>query len=129
PVLLTAIFTGLRASELRGLRWTDVDLDRRELRVEQRADRFNEIGVPKSESGARSVPIPPLVANALKEWKLKCPKGELGLAFPNASGGVESHRAIRGRGLIPAQIRAGIAADTGNVDKKGRPILAAKYTG
>ncbi|MEJ0065167.1 MAG: tyrosine-type recombinase/integrase [Caulobacteraceae bacterium] len=41
PLLLTAIFTGLRASELRGLRWTDVDLQRRELRVEQRADRFS----------------------------------------------------------------------------------------
>ena len=25
PFLLTAIFTGLRASELRGLRWDDVD--------------------------------------------------------------------------------------------------------
>src|SRR5262249_41069112 len=28
PLFLTAIFTGLRASELRGLRWTDVDLKR-----------------------------------------------------------------------------------------------------
>ena len=28
PLLLTAIFTGLRASELRGLRWADLDLTR-----------------------------------------------------------------------------------------------------
>ena len=27
PLVITAIFTGLRASELRGLRWSDVDLD------------------------------------------------------------------------------------------------------
>jgi integrase len=33
PLLLTAIFTGLRASELRGLRWADVDLKRGELHV------------------------------------------------------------------------------------------------
>ena len=26
PLLLTAVFTGLRSSELRGLRWSDVDL-------------------------------------------------------------------------------------------------------
>ncbi len=26
PLLATAVFTGLRASELRGLRWEDVDL-------------------------------------------------------------------------------------------------------
>ena len=38
PFLLTAIFTGLRASELRGLRWTNIDLARNELHVRQRAD-------------------------------------------------------------------------------------------
>jgi integrase len=53
PLLLTAIFTGLRASELRGLRWQDVDLAKRELHVRQRADRYLAIGKPKSESGER----------------------------------------------------------------------------
>jgi integrase len=129
PLLLTGIFTGLRASEIRGLRWADVDFERRVLRVEQRADRFNEIGPPKSESGARAVPLPPLVTNTLKEWRLACPKGKLDLVFPNASGGIESHHAIRSRGLIPAQIRAGVIVGTGKVDKKGQPIVAAKYTG
>jgi integrase len=33
PLLLTAIFTGLRASKLRGIRWNHVDLDRREIHV------------------------------------------------------------------------------------------------
>ena len=63
PLLLTAIFAGLRASELRGLRWRDVDLDKREIHVRQRADRFNAIGRPKSEAGERTVPVPPIVAN------------------------------------------------------------------
>ena len=44
PILLTAIFTGLRASELRGLRWVDVDLDKRELHVRQRVDKRNMVG-------------------------------------------------------------------------------------
>jgi integrase len=35
---LVAIFTGLRASELRGLRWPDVELKKAELHVRQRAD-------------------------------------------------------------------------------------------
>lgn len=30
PVILTAILTGLRASELRGLRWADIDFDKRD---------------------------------------------------------------------------------------------------
>jgi integrase len=40
PLLLTAIFSGLRASELRGLRWEDVDLTKSKLRVRQRADKY-----------------------------------------------------------------------------------------
>jgi integrase len=127
PLLLTAIFTGLRASELRGLTWANVDLGRREVRVSQRADRFNESGVPKSESGERTVPLPPLVANALKEWRLSCPKGDLDLVFPNCAGEIESHHAIRSRGLIPAQIRAGVTVQT--VDSDGETVVAAKYTG
>src|SRR5262249_55673789 len=59
PLLLTAIFTGLRASELRGLRWSDVDLRGGELHVRQRADRYGTIGPPKSAAGKRTVPPPP----------------------------------------------------------------------
>jgi integrase len=84
PLLLTAIFTGLRASELRGLRWGDVDLDRREVHVRQRADMFGTIGKPKSKAGTRTIPLPPLVANALREWKLKARSNEL--VFPGKGG-------------------------------------------
>jgi integrase len=119
PFLLTAIFTGLRSSELRGLRWQDVDLKRGELHVRQRADRFGVMGKLKSESGDRTIPLGPLVLNALKEWKLACPKGELGLVFPNGSGKIEDHANIIKRILWPVQIAAGV------VDAKGE----AKYAG
>jgi integrase len=119
PLLLTAIFTGLRASELRGLRWEDVDLKKAVVHVTQRADKFNTIGKPKSASGHRDVPMPPLLANTLREWKLKCPKSELGLVFPTGAGEIEYHSNIVTRGLGPAQIAAGV------VTKGGK----AKYTG
>jgi integrase len=119
PLLLTAAFTGLRASELRGLRWCDVDLKTNELHVRQRADRFNDIGRPKSEAGERSVPFGKAVSNTLKEWKLACPRGELGLVFPNGAGNVESLANIINRALIPACIDASV------VTKEGK----AKYTG
>lgn len=111
PLLLTAIFSGLRASELRGLRWRDVDFAAREIRVHQRADRFNKIGPPKSVSGERSVPVPPLVVNTLREWRLACPKGDLDLVFPNGSGNVEQLNNIVRRGLKPAQVAAGVTVD------------------
>jgi hypothetical protein len=40
PFFVTAIFTGMRASELRGLRWSDVDLDAGTIHVRQRADKW-----------------------------------------------------------------------------------------
>src|SRR6516162_5536112 len=108
PLLLTAIFTGLRASELRGLRWADVDLKRNELHVRQRADYYRKIGALKSEAGERSIPLAPMLVNTLREWKLACPKGELGLVFPNGIGRIESDANIVNRGFIPAQIAAGV---------------------
>jgi len=44
---VVAIFTGLRASELRGLRWADIDLDAGKLTVSQRADAWFKIGPPE----------------------------------------------------------------------------------
>jgi integrase len=119
PMLLTAIFTGLRASELRGLRWADIDLKRSEIHVRQRADRFNVIGRLKSEAGERTVPLLPMVVNALREWRLICPKGELGLAFPNGRGRIDNMSNIVERAWHPAQINAGI------INAHGR----AKYPG
>ena len=123
PLLLTAIFTGLRASELRGLRWEDVDLNKGELHVRQRADRFNDIGSPKTAAGERTVPLPPMVVNTLREWKLKCPKkdGKLWLVFPNGEGNVEWHTNLVLRGLQPTLIKAGVTARAR--DAKGKPLL------
>jgi integrase len=59
----------------------------------------------------------------------------LALAFPNGDGGIDWHANIINRGLIPAQIAAGVStikqdAD-GNVitNETGEPVYAAKYTG
>jgi integrase len=101
----------LRASELRGLRWVDVDLKRGEIHVRQRADRYNKIGRPKSKAGTRTVPIAPMLVSILREWKLACPHSALGLAFPNGAGSIESHQNIVQRGLQPAMIAAGLTKD------------------
>jgi integrase len=119
PLFLTAIFTGLRASELRGLRWSDVDLKRGEVHVRQRADRFCRIGALKSVSTERAVPLPPMLINVLREWKLACPKGSLDLVFPNGNGNPESPSNVLQRGLHPMMIAAGLTT------RKGE----AKYTG
>ena len=108
PVVLVAIFCGLRASELRGLRWADVDFDAKQLTLTQRADAFHRIGKLKSKAGYRSVPCPPIVINTLREWRLQCPKGDQGLVFPTGAGRVESHANMLERGLQPILKSAGI---------------------
>lgn len=135
PLLLTAIFTGLRASELRGLKWQDVDLENAKLHVRQRADVYNKIDKPKTAAGERTVALPPMLVNTLREWKLAYPKGKLGLVFPNGAGNVEAHSNIVQRGLLPVQIAAGItvpvldASGEPTFDENGIAIVRAKYTG
>jgi integrase len=127
PILLTAIFTGLRASELRGLQWSGIDFERRELHVRQRADRYGAIGAPKSESGERTLPLTPLVFGALREWKLACPRSELGLVFPSSGGLIEHHSNIVRNGLVPAAIAAGVTVLERAAD--GSSVVRAKYSG
>jgi integrase len=127
PLLLTAIFAGLRASELRGLRWVDIDLRRGELHVRQRADQYNTIGRLKSEAGERTVPLPPTVVNTLREWKLTCPKGSLDLVFPNGRGRVENYSNIIKRGLIPTLLAAGVVDGNGKAKYPGLHSLRHFY--
>jgi integrase len=132
----TAALAGLRASELRGLRWQDVDFGTADrsgaIHVRQRADAWGGIDQPKSEAGHRTVPVPALVANALKQWKLACPLRntgkkddgepikELHYVFPAGKGKVESHSNIVQRHWWPLQIAAGVSVQA--MDDDGKPV-------
>jgi integrase len=121
PLLIMAIFTGMRSSELRGLTWDHVDFDQKVIHVQQRADHWGAMGAPKSAAGDRKIPMSPMVVNALREWGLSCPWGEVGkgpegrlrLVFPNGNGRVENHANIANRGFYALQIAAGIVDATG----------------
>lgn len=71
-LLLVLALTGVRSSELRGLRWADVDLRAGELHVRQRADCYLKIGPTKSAAGVRKIPLEPeLLIPALRAWKIQ----------------------------------------------------------
>jgi integrase len=117
-LLLTAALTGLRASEIRGLRWKDVDLENRELKVTQRADWYGQIGSPKSRSSRRTVPLDQeVLIPALKAWKIECPPTDSDLAFPTSAGHIQDHNSLL-RDLARVMQAAGI------VDKTGKPKYA-----
>lgn len=108
PYLIVAALAGLRASEQRGLRWDNVDLTKGIIRVRERADIYNQIGEPKSEAGTRDVPIGPMVVNTLKAWKLRCPKSELGLVFPNRKGAIRTQTDVHRLWFKPLCAELGI---------------------
>jgi hypothetical protein len=59
----------------------------------------------------------PMVVSALTEWRKECPKGELGLAFPNTLGKVEMHTNVLKRGWYPTQLAAWV------LDRSGESAL------
>jgi integrase len=115
--LKVAALTGLRSSELLGLRWSDADLRTGELHVRQRADRYRAIGAPKTDSSRRTLPIAPDLVLALKQWKLACPKGDADLVFPTSTGTVDNYNNVM-RSLGPIMRAAGV------VTKAGKPKYA-----
>jgi integrase len=137
---MVAAMAGLRASELRGLTWPDVDFIKATITVRQRADKWNAIGSPKAASSRRTIPVPPPVISALKEWKLACPRRDTGrkdadgnpitelhYVFPNGKGHVELLPNIRRRHWHPLQIKAGVSVPA--VDAQGDPIMAVSKDG
>ena len=67
-----ALFLGLRRGELLGLRWQDVDLDKAKLEVVQTLQRVGgslRLVPPKTDDSARTVPLPPVCVDALREHR------------------------------------------------------------
>ena len=76
----TAIYTGMRAGELCGLRWEDVSLGRRLITVRRSYEK-----IATKNGDIRHVPILDPLLPVLKEWRLKNPCDH---AFPNEQGGM-----------------------------------------
>ncbi len=93
PLLMLAALTGLRRGEVLGLQWGDVDWQRSRVHVRRQLNN-GKLADPKTPNALRSVPLAPELVRELKPWKLKCPKGELDLVFPNPEGGPMSTQTL-----------------------------------
>jgi integrase len=63
------VTTGLRQSELFGLRWSDLDFDNGEINV-VRSVVHGVVSRCKTESSAKPLPMGPRLAEMLREWRL-----------------------------------------------------------
>ena len=100
--------TGLRRGELLGLKWSDIDLEKGDLRVQRQIGRIDGkiIEMPlKTKNAYRTLP---LSADAISVLKMqKCKVGNSEWVFPSPSGGPMSpdsvlhmlHRVLKRAGL------------------------------
>ena len=118
---ITAIHTGLRRSELLGLKWTDIDLDARTLSVQRSLDKDGTFNPPKRNKSRRTVKLTAQAAEALKGHRARQNEERLqlgslwedwGLVFPNRSGKPMNADYLYHRGFKPLLKRAGLSGFT-----------------
>jgi integrase len=105
---LTAAMTGLRQGELLGLRWRNVDLPARKVRVVSPFVR-GEFGDPKSEGSGRSVPLAARVSEALtgfRETSFYRHESELVFCHPESGNPLDRSKLVRR--FKEATVRAGV---------------------
>src|SRR2546429_6729817 len=70
-LVLLAASTGLRQSEIFGLKWGDIDFERGTMSV-IRSIVYGVVGPCKTESSQKPVPMHPTLADALTQWRKRC---------------------------------------------------------
>lgn len=139
-VYLVIAYTGLRRSEVLGLRWRDIDLDAGTLEVDETSHYIPKIaervigttglvtGRPKTEGSGEPVPLSPQVVALLRRQKLEQAEARLAcpVEWPNPSEDTHVFTTSLGEPLQPSrestrwkEILA--AAEVKDTTKDGRP--------
>lgn len=93
PLLATLTLAGLRISEALDLRWRDVNLDARRLRV----------AAAKTDAGVREVDLTPALQELLADYRSRSPYTQPGdLVFPTGAGRRDNPSNVRNRFLDSA---------------------------
>jgi integrase len=102
-LVLLAASTGLRQSEMFGLKWGDIDFAQRSMYV-TRSIVYGVIGPCKTESSQKPVPIHPILADALLQWR-KCSRYTKPDDWVFASNRYRGSRPFWGQAILRKYIR------------------------
>ncbi len=73
-IITVTLVTGLRRSEILGLKWEDIDLENKYLYVRRSVGRAYKYGIvvsePKTESGLRVIKLPNIVIDVITQQPL-----------------------------------------------------------
>lgn len=120
PLLRTTLQTGLRESEVLGLRWRDIDLTEGELHVRWQWVRgATDYTALKTKAARRTIPLAPDLVQYLREYKIRCDYSQdehpvfatrktKNPKKLDRGGKPLQHRNVTGRGLEPVRKDAGI---------------------
>ncbi len=118
---VVAIHTGLRRSELLGLKWTDVDLDAGTLSVQRSLDTDRTFNPPKRNKSRRTVKLTGQAVEALKSHRARQNEERLrlgslwedhNLVFPNQLGKPMNADNLYHREFRPLLEKAGLSGFT-----------------
>jgi len=110
--VLLAAYGGLRMGEVWGLRTNYVDLEKSSVRIVEIVTDVGGhlvVGPPKTRSGHRTIPLPRVAADALRDHLEQRAAGPNDLVFPAPHGGLVSLNQWRTRFWRPAVTSAGLS--------------------
>ena len=85
-LFLFAIMTGCRQGECLGLRWSDIDFEKKQVHI-LRTFNHQTFYDPKTAESIRKIDMAPTLVRELRVWKLASPKNDDDLVFANEAGG------------------------------------------
>jgi integrase len=112
-LVATALFTGMRISELLGLDWEDVDLDTGTIHVRAQLSRARRGApatrvLPKTRAAVRDIPLVPQLAEILRMKRAGASGATVDWVFASQVGTPLELRNAQRRGLGRAAARAGL---------------------
>ncbi len=117
-----AVYTGMRCGELLGLKWEDIDLENRTIRVRRTLTRTENgkklgLGEPKTKKSRRTVKLSARVVEVLKQHRARQAEEKLksgvlyrdqNLVFAGENGGLINPSNLRRRSYMPLLKRANL---------------------
>jgi integrase len=78
--------TGVRPSEMLGLKWSEVDFERNTITIRRMLEKDGTLcELTKTEASRREIPMWSMIREWMLEWRIRCPRrdGELDFVFPS----------------------------------------------